>query len=72
MLDSNVRGPNTPVVFDLEIKKYRLASGFQWFYLKEALTLHEVKELFIGFGGFQFIQHELNGLDLIHRMEQLA
>jgi len=33
------------------------------------LSLHEVEKFFIGLGGFQLIQHKLDGLCFVHRVQ---
>jgi hypothetical protein len=35
-------------------------------------TLHKVEKFFVGLGGFQLVQHELDGLCFIHRVQQFS
>jgi hypothetical protein len=40
--------------------------------IQPRLTLHEVEKFFVGLGGFQLVQHELDGLCFIHRVQQFS
>lgn len=37
-------------------------------YMLFELAFHEVEKLFVGFGGFQFIEHKFDSLYFIHRV----